>query len=84
MSAIEAHLYIPAILGVLASVVGLVYYLRVVKVIYFDDTGPGFDSEIRTKLGSVLTAAAFLVVFFIFAVAPVAGAAEQAARSLVP
>ncbi|HEY1838141.1 MAG: NADH-quinone oxidoreductase subunit NuoN [Rhizomicrobium sp.] len=84
MSAIEAHLYIPAILGVLASVVGLVYYLRVVKVIYFDDAGPGFDSEIRTKLGSVLTAAAFLVVFFIFAVAPVAGAAEQAARSLVP
>jgi NADH:ubiquinone oxidoreductase subunit 2 (subunit N) len=56
----------------------------VVKVIYFDDPAPALDNEMRTKLGFVLSVAAFLVVFFIFGVAPVVGAAELAAKSLVP
>ena len=36
MAAIEAHLYALAIIGVLSSVVGAYYYLRIVKVMWFD------------------------------------------------
>ena len=35
--AIEARLYVLAVVGVITSVVGAYYYLRIVKVIYFDD-----------------------------------------------
>ncbi|TMJ24249.1 MAG: NADH-quinone oxidoreductase subunit NuoN, partial [Alphaproteobacteria bacterium] len=37
MAAVEAKLFWPAILGVLASVVASYYYLRIVKVMYFDE-----------------------------------------------
>mgnify|MGYP006187202029 CR=1 FL=1 len=36
VAAIEAKLYALAIIGVVASVIGAYYYLRVVKVMYFD------------------------------------------------
>jgi NADH-quinone oxidoreductase subunit N len=36
LAAIEAELYALAIIGVLASVVGAVYYLRIIKIMYFD------------------------------------------------
>ena len=39
--------YVPAVLGVLASAVGLVYYLRLVKVMYFDEPARGLRSRHR-------------------------------------
>ena len=42
---IEAHLYTLAVLGVLASVVGAYYYLRIVKIMYFDEPAPAFDGD---------------------------------------
>jgi NADH-quinone oxidoreductase subunit N len=84
MAAVDAHLYVLAVLGVLASVIGSYYYLRIVKVMYFDDPAPAFDNEVGAKLGSVMTAAGLFAVFFIFAVAPVAGAAARAAKTLLP
>ncbi|MBS0276282.1 MAG: NADH-quinone oxidoreductase subunit NuoN, partial [Proteobacteria bacterium] len=54
MAAIGAHLYIAAVLGVLASVVGAYYYLRIVKLIYFDEPAPAFDRDLGAKLGTVL------------------------------
>src|SRR5580698_8290779 len=43
LSAIEAHLNGLAIIGVVASVVGAFYYLRIVKVMYFDEPAGAFD-----------------------------------------
>src|SRR5437763_5877045 len=37
LAAIQAGLYVLAVIGVLASVVGAYYYLRIVKVMYFDE-----------------------------------------------
>jgi NADH-quinone oxidoreductase subunit N len=34
-----------AIIGVLASVVGAYYYLRIIKIMYFDDAAPAFDKH---------------------------------------
>ena len=36
LAAIEAKLYLLAVIGVLLSVVGAFYYLRIVKIMYFD------------------------------------------------
>ena len=37
LAAIKAGLYALAVIGVVASVVGAYYYLRIVKVMYFDE-----------------------------------------------
>src|ERR1700733_11733179 len=37
LAAIQAGLLVPAVIGVLASAIGLVYYLKVVKVMFFDE-----------------------------------------------
>ena len=46
MAAVEAKLYWPAVLGVLASVVASYYYLRIVKVMYFDEPGEALDQPV--------------------------------------
>ena len=40
LAAIEAQLYALAVIGVVASVVGAYYYLRIVKIMYFDEPAP--------------------------------------------
>jgi NADH-quinone oxidoreductase subunit N len=44
-AAIDAELYSLAIIGVVASVVGAVYYLRIVKIMYFDEPVVVFTGE---------------------------------------
>ena len=46
MAAIDAGLVPLAVIGVLASVVGAYYYLRIVKVMYFDEAREAFDRPI--------------------------------------
>jgi NADH-quinone oxidoreductase subunit N len=43
MAAIHAGLFWLATLGVLTSVVGCYYYIRIIKIMYFDDPAPSFD-----------------------------------------
>ena len=42
-AAIKAGLYGLAVIGVLASAVGAYYYLRIVKLMYFDEPATAFD-----------------------------------------
>ena len=54
LAAIESGLYVLAVIGVLASVVGAYYYLRIIKIMYFDEPAPGFEPmapELRVVLG---------------------------------
>ena len=53
LAAVEGGLYTLAIIGVLSSVVAAFYYLRIVKVMYFDQTAEPLDRAIRpgTTLG---------------------------------
>ena len=41
-AAVDAGLYPLAVAGFVASVIGAYYYLRVIKVMYFDDAAPAF------------------------------------------
>lgn len=71
-----------AIIGVVTSVVGAFYYLRVVKVMYFDEPAGAFDRPITAELKAVLFVTAVVTMFFFLLPDPVAGAAHAAAASL--
>lgn len=81
LAAIEAKLYVLAIVGVITSVVGAYYYLRVVKVIYFDDARPAFDKG-DAGVRTVLLISALFVLVLSFVPAPLFDSAAAAAKSL--
>lgn len=82
MAAIEAQLYTLAVLGVIASVVGAYYYVRIVKVMYFDAAAEPFDRPAGRSLGLVMAVAAALIVAFIVFPGPVVDSAGVAAATL--
>ena len=69
-------------IGVVTSVVGAFYYLRIVKVMYFDDPAGAFDRPIAVELKAVLVVTAIVTLFFFLLPDPLAGSAEAAAASL--
>jgi NADH-quinone oxidoreductase subunit N len=81
LAAIEAGLYALAVIGVLLSVVGAFYYLRIVKIMYFDEPVEAFDPMPRI-LAVVLGASGLLILFYFVYPAPLVAAAGVAAKSL--
>jgi NADH-quinone oxidoreductase subunit N len=81
LAAIEAQLYALAVIGVLASVVGAFYYLRIVKIMYFDEPAAPFE-RMGGELKAVLGVAGLIVLLFFVYPAPLVEAAGAAAKSL--
>jgi len=80
-AAINAKLYILAVIGIVSSVVSAFYYLRIVKVMYFDEGPASFaDGDAGAKI--VLAVAFGFNFFFLVLAGPVVSAAGAAARSL--
>jgi NADH-quinone oxidoreductase subunit N len=81
LAAIDAKLYTLAVVGVVTSVVGAYYYLRLVKIIYFDEAKPAFE---KSDLGvrAVLLVSAGFVLALSLAPAPLFNSAAAAAKSL--
>ncbi|MEL7229861.1 MAG: NADH-quinone oxidoreductase subunit NuoN [Pseudomonadota bacterium] len=80
LAAIQAELYTLAVIGVLASVVGAFYYLRIVKLMWFDEPDEGFvpmAGELRVVLG---VAGAFTA-FYVLIAGPMSDVATAAART---
>src|SRR5271168_3233168 len=75
LAAIDAHLNVLAVIGVVTSVVGAFYYLRIVKVMYFDDPTGVFDRPIAVELKAVLVVTAIVTLFFFLLPDPLAGSA---------
>ena len=80
-AAVKAELYGLAIIGVLASVVGAFYYLRIVKVMFFDEAKPRFTPA-APYVRLVMIAAGLFVVLYAVYPQPLVAAAETAAKSL--
>jgi NADH-quinone oxidoreductase subunit N len=80
-AAVEAKLYYVAIIGVIASVVGAFYYLRIVKIIYFDAPKGAFET-MTPALKGILAASSAAVLLFWLVPGPLVSAAQAAARSL--
>jgi NADH-quinone oxidoreductase subunit N len=81
-AAIDAKLTGLAVIGVVTSVIGAFYYLRVVKVMYFDEPTGALDSPIAVELKGVLFVTALVTMFFFLLPGPLIGGAETAAASL--
>ncbi len=89
LAAVQANFLALAVIGVVASVVGAFYYLRVVKVMYFDEP-KGTFLPIRFKTQAVMIVTTLLVILaflpFPFRIGSVGdwmvGAAQVAAKSL--
>ena len=60
-AAVDAGLYPLAVAGFVASVIGAYYYLRVVKVMYFDDPAPAFRHDRDIVEGGLIAASAIVV-----------------------
>jgi len=84
IAAVEAKLFIPAVLGVLASVVASYYYLRIVKVMYFDEPAEAIDRPAFGVNRAVALVAAFLVAVFSLVPQPLSLIAAAAAKGLFP
>jgi len=80
-AAVEAGLTVFAVLGVIASVIGAYYYLRIAKIIYFDEPVGSYE-PMPGMLRGVMTISAVFVVGFWLVPAPLVAAAGAAARSL--
>jgi NADH-quinone oxidoreductase subunit N len=81
LAAINAGLYALAVIGVLLSVVGAYYYLRIVKIMYFDAPAERFE-PMPGLLAVVLGASGLFILFYFVYPAPLVNVAEAAAKSL--
>ncbi len=78
MSAVEAELYSLAVIGVLTSVIAAYYYLKIVKVMYFDEPVQGLERYVPFVSRVVLTICALVTVLFFLYPSVLLDAADQA------
>jgi NADH-quinone oxidoreductase subunit N len=85
LPAIKAGLFPLAIIGVVASVIGAFYYLRIIKVMFFDEAAAPFERVELKALFVMGLAAVFMVAFVLpFVGGALVDAATAAAASLMP
>lgn len=82
LAAIEAGLYVLTVVGLLTSVVGAYYYLRIVKLMYFDEPAEAFDRAPGREITVIVTVTGLITVFFFIGMAPVLSGAGAAAAVL--
>ena len=67
LAVIESEMYFLAIIGLLSTVIAAFYYLRIIKVIYFDDAKNKYDINHNFGLKLSLTISTILIlVYFIY------------------
>ena len=82
-AAYEGGLAWLAVAGVIASVIGAFYYLRIVYLMYFGDEGEGLDSGTTPLLWGFLMASSAAMLVGVINMFGVEGAAAAAAATLV-
>lgn len=84
VAAVNADLIPLAIIGVLTSVVGAFYYLRIIKIMFFDEPAEAFEGNNGRAVNYIITASAIVnsPVSFLL-IAPLTTAAAWAASSLL-
>ena len=80
LAAVEQGMWPLAVIGVLASVVSAFYYLRIVKVMYFDEPAPAFDVAPFAVRAVMAISTALVFLFWVYP-APFVSAAANAAKA---
>ncbi len=83
-AAIQAHLYVPAVINIVTSVIGAFYYLRILQIMYFDEPVRGFDRGIGGGTHAIMWGTSFVTMFFVVVPAPLIAIAGSAAHALFP
>ena len=83
MAAVDAGLYTLAVIGVLASVISAYYYIRIIKIMFFDEPGiEPLDRPLPASLSAILALCTAVILLFILMPSPLIAWAEAAAASL--
>jgi NADH-quinone oxidoreductase subunit N len=80
-AAVKQGMWPLAVFGVLASVVGAYYYVRIVKVMFFDEPKARF-LDVPPKVGLIMALSGLFVLLYVIWPAPLVNQADAAARSL--
>ncbi|MBC6439447.1 MAG: NADH-quinone oxidoreductase subunit NuoN [Rhodospirillales bacterium] len=83
MAAINEGLYTLAVVGVLTSVIGAFYYIRIVKIMYFDEPVDGFDKPLGREVWPVIAVTAAVTMLFFLYTGPLLDSADAASQALV-
>ncbi len=81
-AAVAAGYFTVAVIGVLGSVVGAYYYLRIIKVMFFDKSETGFDPNPYLSRSAVIFVSVLLTVLFILVPNDLLRVSTAAAQSL--
>ena len=67
MSVIESEMYVLAVIGLLTTVISAFYYLRIIKIIYFDRLIKPFDQIKNISItGTIFLSCIILITFFLY------------------
>ena len=80
-AAVEAGLVVFAALGVVFSVISAYYYLRVIKVMYFDEAQENFDA-VSVRMRTIMSVSGLAMVLFVIYQGPLLSGAAAAASAL--
>ncbi len=81
-AAITSEFYVLAVLGIVASVVAAYYYLRIIKVMFFDEPADAFDQGMSFEKRIVLLISIIFIIGFIFRPNTIFDGAMTAAQTL--
>ena len=82
VAAVQGGFWTLAVVGVLTSVISAFYYLRVVKVMYFDEAQAPLDARPQTLTMVMAISGIFTTLFFLMP-APLVRAAQEAVSALL-
>jgi NADH-quinone oxidoreductase subunit N len=80
LAAIDAGLYALAVIGVLTSVVAAFYYLRIIKIMWFDEPAGGFQ-PMAAELRIILGLSGAFVLLYVLIGGSVSSMAQAAAKT---
>ena len=83
LAAVNAGLIPLAIIGVVMSVVGAFYYLRIIRMMYFEENDDPLDSDLPMSNRLVLTVSLGVILLLFAGLGSLLGAADIAATTLM-
>ena len=83
LAAVNAGLIPLAVIGVVMSVVGAFYYLRIIRMMYFESTDDPLDADLPVSNRLVLTVSLGVILLFFAGLGSLLGAADIAATTLM-
>ncbi|MFZ5618324.1 MAG: NADH-quinone oxidoreductase subunit NuoN [Pseudomonadota bacterium] len=83
LAAVEEGMVWLAVVGAVMSVVSAYYYLRIIWLMWFNESAPAFEREVGSRLGlTAFGSAALMFPVFLIFMGPLLAAARNAAASL--